>query len=129
MLRDLLNSLRGAGDEAVLAPHEAPPLAIAFEAVEAVEFLDRDSDAAIEAFGLLAFSVDAALERGRRDLAGIEAIEAVPRPHGRTHGLEWAYDRMFVDADRLRQVAALMRALAPHEAEIRALLTKGSTRL
>ena len=128
MLRDLLNSFRGAGDEAATLAPDAPSLAVVFERVEAAEFLERDDDAAIEAFGLLAFSVDAALERGRRDLAGIEAIEAVPRPHGRTHGLEWAYDRMFVDADRLRQVAALIRALAPHEAEIRALLTKGSTR-
>ena len=102
----------------------APSLGIraALAALEAEDFVERDVAPAFERFGLLAMSVDAAGERRGEDLAAIEAIEAVPRPHGRGHGLEWAYEQAFVEADRLRQAAQLMRVLERYEPEIRALI-------
>ncbi len=141
MLRPILRTLRGAilpagllasaheAADVPMPPSAAPSPLAAIEAIEAADFVERDAPAPseVDRFGLLAMSLDAAADRGRRDLAAIEAIEAVPRPHGRGHGLEWAFERQFVDAGRLLQAAALLRALAPHEAAVRALLAQNDT--
>lgn len=106
--------------EAVIA---ARSVGAAMAAVEAAEFVERDTALGLDRFPLLALSLDLAIARDRASLAAVEAIEAEPRPQGRGQGLEWAYGQLFVDADRLRQTRDLLRALAPHEATIRALVS------
>lgn len=123
LIRLLGEDLAGRTSEpAQEAAISSPSPIAAIEAVEAAEFIACDPLASLDRFALLAHSIDAAVERGRRDMAAMEAIEATPRANGRSHGLEWAYGEQFVDGVRLMQVAALIRALAPHEAAVRALL-------
>lgn len=120
------------GAEAVAADYsamgEVPPAppperstVAAIAAIEASDFVRRDEALEFERFGLLVLALDGAISRDLSALAAIEAIEANPRPHGRSHGLEWVYGQLFTDTDRLRQCRDLLRALVPHEHVIRAL--------
>jgi len=102
-------------------PLDRSPIA-AIAAIEAAEFVERDAAHDVERFGVLVMALESAISRDRSALAAVEAIEARPRPHGRTHGTEWAYEQLFLDTDRLRQCCDLLRALAPHEPAIRALV-------
>jgi hypothetical protein len=116
-----------AADYAAMAevPPAPPPersTVAAIAAIEASEFVHRDATREFERFGLLVLALEHAIARDRSTLAAIEAIEATPRPHGRSHGLEWAYEQVFRDTDRLRQCCELLRELAPHERMIRALV-------
>ena len=131
MIRAILSGLcRSERTVATIAPGEViriadrprPAPAAAIAAIEAADFVAADEAPCVDRFALIALALDSAVVRDREGLAMIEAIEANPKAHGRSHGLEWAYEQLFLDADRLRQAAALMRALAPHEATIRAIL-------
>lgn len=127
-LRDLLSETLGLRERAAppVPPDEGvATLAPVLEALAATDFLGERPLVAYDRFHLLALSLDAAIGRDCGAMARIEAIEATPRAHGRSHGLEWGYEQLFVDVDRLRQVADLLRKLAPHEREVRALLVRG----
>lgn len=108
--------------EVPLAPPPGSPLSAAIAAVEASEFVRRDEAHAIERFGLLMLALDSAISRDRSALAAVETIEGQSRGNGRTQGTEWAYEQLFLDTDRLRQIRELLHALAPHERAIRALI-------
>lgn len=108
-------------DRAVAAP-PAPSVAPLLASLEAADFVAKDEASAFDRFALIALALDSAVLRDREGLAMIEAVEANPKAHGRAHGLEWAYEQLFQDAARLRQAAALLRALARHEPAIRALI-------
>lgn len=121
MIHTAMRAIVGAVSLSTSASMAADMTAIE-NAAEADAFLAQDAPLECERFGLLALALDAAVERDREGLAAIEAIEATRRAHGRSHGLEWAAEQLWIDATRLRQAAGLMRAMAGREAEVRALL-------
>lgn len=97
--------------------------------LEARDFTDaHQGDPVPDRFALIAHSLDASLYREARGLVQVEAIEREPRPQGRPQGLEWAYDQLFVEIDRLRQARDLVRELAPIEPQVRALLAAHARR-
>ncbi|GEP11799.1 hypothetical protein [Methylobacterium gnaphalii] len=91
-------------------------------AASAVATWPAASPRALIRLGLLALVVESAAESLQVSIDGIDRIEAMPRPNGKSHGLEWARDDMALRRDQLRQGAALLRRLAPHEAAVRDLL-------
>lgn len=105
--------------QAVLDAEQAPER-------QAQAVLDRAAPAEFEGFRELADAVASAHSRDRVALAQVEQVERAPRSGGRGHGLEWAFEELFISPDRTRQASALLRALAPHEAEIRALLQRAA---
>lgn len=112
--------------EVPLTPPPARSPVAAIAAIEASEFVRRDVASEVDRFALLVLALEGAMTRDRSALTAIEAIEAKPRGNGQTHGLEWAYEQLFRDADRLRQCRDLLQALAPHERTIRALIAGAS---
>lgn len=108
--------------EVPLTPPAERSTSAAIAAIEASEFVHRDDAHEVERFGLLVLALESAISRDRSAMSAVEAIEARPRGNGREHGTEWAYEQLFLDTDRLRQCCSLLRALAPHERTIRALV-------
>lgn len=72
-------------------------------------------------FALLSLALAGVIEREARALAQMRALEAAPRPQGRPQGLEWAVLDGTETLTRLRALSALLAAITPHEAIVRAI--------
>ncbi|GJD65157.1 hypothetical protein [Methylobacterium frigidaeris] len=93
-----------------MAPPPAPPAA----------------SAATFAFQDFVRALDASLSRDINALAAVERMMAEGRPNGRDTGLGYARDDLRLTVDRLTELRATLAALAPHEAEVHAILARAA---